>query len=775
MQNFFDHYVLTADPGYVLTVTGFEPDQEPAVEAALALVNGYLGVRAALEEGSPVSCPATLIAGVFNTPPRAQSPELQAPVPELVVGPDWSQLRLWVDDCALRLDQAELLEQRRVLDMRQGVLLREWRLRDASGRVTRLRSLRYASLADRHVLVLALEITPENYTGMLSLEFVLDGRVTNENATQHLETTNAEPIADGVLLALRTLQSGYRLAYASHATLQSSSGVVIGGNDLVGTVAVGHRWSWEALAGHSYTAQKLVTVYTSRDGVDPAAAAAEHLARLIASEGAELLAAHTAAWAARWAACDAVIPGDALIQRQVRFACYHLIGAANPHDERSSVGARALTGERYRGHVFWDTEIFVWPCYLYTHPQTARALLLYRYHTLDGARAKAQAMGYRGALYPWEATDTGLETTPDFMLSGGKPVPVLTGVEEHHIAADVAYAVWSYRQISGDEQFFFDYGAEMICEIARFWAGRATQGDDGRYHILRVVGPDEYHESVDDNAYTNGLACWVLQRGLELVAELQRDHPQRWHALAAQLNLTAEELANWEEVAAGLVTGLDPQSGLIEQFRGYHSLAEIDLSDHDNSVATVDARLGWYAMQQTKVLKQADVVMLLFLLWENYAPAVHRANFRYYEPYTSHDSSLSPGFHALFAARLGDLPMAERYLQRAAQIDLDFTRQGLAGAAGGVHIAALGGIWQALAFGFLGLYPQAEGLRFVPHIPRHWRSLQMPLCWRGRQLRVTASADPPTVEIVVLAGEPLQVAVGDGPWQLVGPGAPLRV
>jgi kojibiose phosphorylase len=308
--------------------------------------------------------------------------------------------------------------------------------------------------------------------------------------------------------------------------------------------------------------------------------------------------------------------------------------------------------------------------------------------------------------------------------------------------------------------------------VARFWAARATPEADGRYHIRRVIGPDEYHETVDDNAYTNQLAASVLRSAHDLAADLAASAPERWADLAGRLIIDAGELDRWAQVAAGLVDGYDPASGLIEQFAGYHQLAPIDLSGHDTSVSTVDARLGWYGMQGTRVLKQADVIMLLILRWESYPLAVHAANFNYYEPSTSHDSSLSPSLHALFAARLGRLDLAERYLRQAAQIDLDLSRPGLAGAAGGVHIAAMGGIWQALALGFLGMRPAAAGLRFSPHIPPAWGSLRMAIAWRGSRLLVRAEAAG-TLEVELLSGGPALVAMGDGPWEEVGPGAPL--
>lgn len=764
-------FMLTNDPRWLLTIDGFDTALEPTIEAVCALVNGYSGTRAALEEGSPVSRPAAFVAGVFNTPAQPQAPELEAPISELVVAANWSRLYIEVEGQPLRIGEVELLSQRRVLDMRQGVLLREWRVRDAVGRITSLRSLRFASFDNRHVLVQQLRLTAENYSGTIALESLVDGQVSNENHTIHLDQTAAQAIPVGQLLALQTRQSGYTLAYATHAALHGPTGDAILGTPVLAEQRVGMRWEWQAAPGHTYELHKLVACVTSRDSAQPEVQAAQLLEQLAAAGGSTLLAAHIRAWAARWATADVQIEGDAETQRQVRFALYHLIGAAHP-DERASVGARALTGERYRGHVFWDTETFVWPFYLFTEPNTARALLMYRYHTLDGARAKAHALGYRGALYAWESTDTGAETTPPFItVPGLGRQQILTGVQEHHLAADIAYAVVQYRQASGDDAFFVGYGAEMLLEIARFWASRASRGNDGRYHILTVIGPDEYHDSVNDNAYTNVMAQWSLRQGVAAAAELARAHPTQWAALAAKLALSDAELHSWDEVADGLVTGFDTRTGLFEQFAGYYQLGTVDLRDHDTAEKTLDVKLGWEALQKLQALKQADVVMLLFLLWDSFSHEVCAANFRFYEPRTTHDSSLSPSFHALVAARLGDLALADMYLRKAARIDLDFTRKGWAGATGGVHIAALGGIWQALAYGFAGMRPSDVGLRFEPHIPPHWGALRLSLQWRGRQLRVVVQ--PSTIAITVEHGEPVALAIGKGVWRMIAAGETL--
>ncbi|HEY0603821.1 MAG TPA: glycosyl hydrolase family 65 protein [Herpetosiphonaceae bacterium] len=748
MQRSQNIWELGSDPRWLMTIEGWNPQQEPGIEAVLALVNGYGGTRAAIEEGSSNSVPATFLNGVFDaaTQEVAQAgatPDFQviaAPTPELVVAPDWSRLRILADEQPLTIESAELIEQRRTLDFHRGVLLREWRLRHGD-RTTRLRSLRFASLHDRHILAQALEITPENWEGQLTIEAIVEGAVTNEGSTQHLVNHRTSAFDQGMLLTTETSEQQIKLCFATAGTLQGAP--YIEAKD-VRPQSLIQRWTVAAAQSQPVTLHKIVTVFTSRDDDDPATQAVERLTAAMQDGLPALLDRSSQAWDARWHTADVTISGDEEIQRQTRFALYHLIGSANPEDEHASPGARSLTGERYKGHVFWDTEIFVFPFFVYTHPPTARALLMYRYHTLPAARDKARAHGYRGALYAWESTDSGVDVTPPFVYnSAGERLEILTGLQEHHISADVAYALWQYWHATQDEEFLVSAGAEMLLEMARFWASRAERGDDGRYHIRTVIGPDEFHEHADDNAYTNRMASWVLDRGVEIVDWLRAEHPQRWHELAAQTSFEDTELSTWREVADGLVDNFDPVSGLFEQHRGYYDLEYIDLQSYEPRNTTMDVLLGWQRLTKTQIIKQADVVMLLFLLGDRYSREIHEANFRFYEPRTSHDSSLSPSFHALAAARLGETKLAQRYFTKAANIDLDFTR-GVT-AAGGVHIAALGGMWQALVFGFGGMFVEANGLRFDPHVPGEWGEIGFSVQWRGSTLR--ASANGTTVEI----------------------------
>ncbi len=742
-----DIFSVTEDSRWLLTIDGWNPKWEPAVESVCALVNGYCGVRAAVEEGSSVSRPATFVNGVFDAAHElvaqaATTPEHQviaAPTPELVKAPDWSRIRVIIEGVPLQLEKDHLLQQTRTLDMRRGVLVREWRVHDGM-RTTRLRSLRFASLDDRHLLGQFLEITPEDWSGEIALEMLVEGEITSEGGVRHLVGVHTHQESDRLLISAVTSERKVSLCLGAWARLTTHQGRQIDGTRECQERTLVHRWTFRAERGQSYTCERLCALFTSRDAPQPAELVLERLNGGIATGLPALLKASARAWALRWGSADIHIDGDDVIQQQTRFALYHLIGCANPEDERASPGARSLTGERYKGHVFWDTEIFVLPFFVFTHPPTARALLMYRYHTLPAAREKAQALGYKGALYAWESTDTGVDVTPPFVFNAaGERLEILTGLQEHHISADIGYAIWQYWKTTNDQEFFIQAGAEMLFEIARFWASRVFQGKDGHFHIRNVIGPDEYHETVNDNAYTNCMARWVLRRGIEAAGWLRVHHPEQFTALVDTVGLDEGEIVVWSRVAEKLVDNCERTTGIIEQYRGYFDLQPADLRKHDPRRQTMDVILGWQPLSKTQIIKQADVVMLLVLLGDHYPRHVWEANYRFYEPRTSHDSSLSASFHALMAARLGDLNDAERFFHIAANIDLDF-EQGVT-AAGGVHIAALGGMWQALVFGFGGVIVSDQGLRFEPHVPHHWGTVRIPLQWRGEQLYHCVNAE----------------------------------
>jgi trehalose/maltose hydrolase-like predicted phosphorylase len=445
---------------------------------------------------------------------------------------------------------------------------------------------------------------------------------------------------------------------------------------------------------------------------------AEALAALAAAEQAgfeRLLGEHRQAWARRWQEADIVIEGDPGLQLAVRFALFHLMASVADSGE-AAVGARGLSGSGYRGHVFWDSDCFVLPFLAATHPAAARAMLEYRVRRLPAARQQAAALGRRGARFPWESAADGFDVTPSqARLPTGEVVPIRTGQDEEHITADVAWAAAHYLDWTGDQDFAAGPGRELILETARYWASRIRLSGDGRGHIYGVIGPDEYHEPVDDNAFTNVIARWNLRRAAELTAD-------------------KAERRRWLRLARALVDGYDPMSGLYEQCSGFFQLEPLVIADVvPRRPIAADVLLGQERVAGAQVLKQADVLMLHHLLPDEVEPGSLAANLDFYEPRTAHGSSLSPAIHASLFARASRFREALEMLRIAARIDLDdLTSSG----AGGLHLATMGGLWQALAFGFAGVRPHGQALRVDPRLPQEWVALELGLRFRGWPLRL---------------------------------------
>ena len=732
----------TADPGWLLVEDGVNPAREREIESLLAVGNGYLGMRASIAEGTRFSHPSIFVAGVFIADGGVG--------PRLAVLPDCTLIQVKVEEERLSLEAGRALAHRRRLDLRQGVLWREWRQQDPSGRITRLTYVQLASLADRHVLLQSVAVTAENYAGKIRLTARLS---PSDAAGTDVEQVVSESGALLVRVPGKEIGLATTSEVQSHATSVAHHETEPDGRE--------ERWLWMAPLGETVRLDRTFVVFTSRDVANPATAARDHLA-LIAAHGFQAaVAAHVDAWRRRWEEAEVRISGDDEAQRALRFVTYHLIAAANAADEHVSIAARGLTGEAYRGHVFWDTEIYMLPFYVLTDPPTARALLMYRYHTLGAAQRKAREYGYEGALYAWESADTGDETTPRrAVLPDGRVVTILTGEREQHISADIAYAVWQYWRATGDDSFMLEAGAEILVETARFWASRVQLEQDGRAHIRQVIGPDEYHETVDDNAYTNAMAIFNLERAADTIEILQREQVADWQRLCADLHLAGNEPATWRALAGALITGFDPATRLFEQFAGYCQLEEVDLAAQRCCATPIDTCLGPERIRRSKAIKQADVVALSALQWEQWPVAVHEANFRYYEPRTAHGSSLSPALYALVAARLGDRTMAQAYFRQAAEIDL---ANNMGNAAGGVHMGALGALWQAVVFGVAGLRVRENGIVLDPHLLPGWTELTFPVQWRGRLLRLCFQADPRRIEVAVERGDELIVAVIEGP------------
>ncbi len=490
-------------------------------------------------------------------------------------------------------------------------------------------------------------------------------------------------------------------------------------------------------------------VYESCSRGDPPDAAVARLGSDRALGFEALLAEHRAAWASRWDDADIAIEGDDDLQLATRLALFHLMGSV-ADDGEAAVGARGLTGRAYRGHVFWDADTFVLPFLAATHPRSARAMLEYRIRRLGAARDAATASGNAGARFPWESADSGDDVTPKAGLTrAGQVVPIRTGEDELHITAQVAWAAACYLDWTGDEVFAAGPGCELLTETARFWASRIRRDTSGAGHLYGVIGPDEYHEPVDDNAFTNVMARWNLRRAAEESASCAR--------------ASDDERRHWIDLAESLVDGYDPATGLYEQFAGFYELEPMVFAEvAPRRPITADLLLGRERVRGAQVVKQADVLMLHHLVPDEVAAGSLQRNLEFYEPRTAHGSSLSPGVHASLFARAGRLTEAVDALRIAARVDLDdLTATG----AGGVHLATMGSVWQALAFGFLGLRAHADRLVIDPRLPSGWDALEVRVRYHGAAVQVRAESAG--LRLRTDARVPVEIA---GQVALVGPG-----
>jgi trehalose/maltose hydrolase-like predicted phosphorylase len=633
---------------------------ERVAEALCSLADGRFGTRGAREEDGPGSVPLTLGAGVYHDADGG---------PTLLPGPVWTGLEVAPPDG----------QDRRELDLQAGVLRRTWRTRDGAI----LRSLRFASLARPGVVGLRAEGPPD----------VLG--------------TGPALLAPGGGI---DFQAGRRGDICWAGTRSA-------GGDGITAAACQHS----ADDDRSRVVERLAVYLANPDH----APVPEQQLRTIQKVGFDrLLAEHRAAWAARWADAEVTIQGDPDAELAVRFALFHLLGSAAA-DGEAAVGARGLTGPVYAGHVFWDADVFVLPVLAAVHPPAARAMLEYRIRRLAPARRLAAARGLAGARFAWESAADGTEATPEWATDRqGRRVRIRTGELEDHIVADVAWAACRYADWTGDTALLEGPGRALLLDTARYWTSRVRWDPAGRAHIDGVIGPDEYHVEVDDNAFTNVMARWNLRRAASLAERAG--------------GATTEEIQAWRRLADALVDGYDPASGRYRQFAGFDDLEPLLIGELARPPVAADLLLGRARVRAAQLVKQADVLMLHLLVPEETAAGSLAPNLAYYGPRTAHGSSLSPAVHAALLARAGDPDQALELFRLACRLDLD----DLTGTtAGGLHLATMGGVWQALTTGFLGLRPSVEALGLDPRLPAAWQAVELRLRYHGRRLHLRAGHD----------------------------------
>jgi alpha,alpha-trehalose phosphorylase len=750
-------------------------------ETVFSLGNGFVGVRGTFEEGRPALSPGTFINGFHETWPIVHAEEAHALARKgqtIVNAPDVTIVKLYVDDEPLFVPTARLRGYARVLDMRAGILSREFVWATAAGKHVRVRSDRIVSLEHRHVVAMTYEVTvldaaapvaicslvlnrqdsrheggrPEHRPGDPRLATLLPHRVLNAGVT--------ELTGQRVVLGYQTANSRMTLAVGVDHVIDAACPYRVEGrlDGDAGEVTV----TADARPGVPIRITKYAAYQTSRGIEVPELAdrCRRTLDRAARDGFGALAAAQRANLDRFWDRADVRVQRRLSSVRQQQAIRWNLfqVAQASWRAEGAGVPAKGLTGQAYEGHYFWDTEVYVLPFLSYTQPKIARNLLRFRHSMLNRARERARAVSQQGVLFPWR-TINGEEASSNFQA----------GTAQYHINADIAYAIRRNASITGDMRLLGDVGAEILAETARLWQDLGFFGRDGRFHIHGVTGPDEYTTVVNDNTYTNLMARLNLNFAAATVRRLRQERPEDYTALVHAVRLQPGEVESWERAAAAMHVPFDQDRGIHPQDDTFLDREVWDLDSTPREKFPLLLHYHPLVIYRHQVLKQADIVLAMFLLGNEFSEEQKRRNFEYYDPLTTGDSSLAACVQSIIAAEIGNQRQALEYFEYALHMDLG----DVAGnASDGVHIASAAGVWSALVFGFGGVRDYDGQLSFTPTLPRSWARLAFSLLFRGRQIRVQLSHDDE--QYLLDEGEPLEIIIRGEPHQLI-PGTAIAV
>jgi trehalose/maltose hydrolase-like predicted phosphorylase len=730
--------------------------------------NGYIGYRGTLEEFSKDQKTATIVSGLYDKVGDAWR--------EPVNLPNGGFVQVVYKGEPLHALTSKVVEHTQSIDMLNAVHERKTTFEAADGTQITVRSRRFASLARRHLLCMEYTVSADR-SCEVDIRTGIDGDVWDINGPHLCDIQASE--CDGIIsISAATHENAIPIAISESVKIQNQYTDLAENADYADhfkkekSVSVREIRKIRVQKGFSFTLHKFITHVTEGDLPIETNLALCHEAATLGFD--TLLAEHTALWRARWDDCDIQIDGDPAAQQALRFSLYHLLSIVPTHTERASIPARGMSGQMYKGAIFWDTEIFMLPFFDHAFPALARNLLLYRYHTLDGARRKAHEYGYRGAFYAWESQDTGDDACTLFNVTDvftNRPMRTYFRDRQIHISADIAYAFWQYFTITGDASIWHDGGAEVVFECARFFISSIYYNPDKhRYEFLDVTGPDEYHERVHNNAFTNRMVAHTFDICLHVAAHLQAHQPQFFKELVAFLGFE-HDLTLVAEVAQALYQPDSVQDGaLIPQFDGYFALEDVPLKTLLGRKLHPTEYLGGGngLALTTQILKQADVVLTMFLFSDRYPLETKSANWEYYEPRTEHGSSLSACSYSLIAAELGKVDWAYKYFMKTATIDLTGEGKQYVGTLyiGGTHPAGNGGAWMSAVLGLCGIRCQGETVTINPHLPAHWEKVTLPLVFRGQKLKITITRESVVVKPVNPLEINLSVSVGTSVYPL---------
>lgn len=703
-------------------------------ESIFSQGNGYMGLRGTLPEDrenkSYERC--AFIAGVFDY--------IKAGITDMVNTPDYMIAEISLEGEAFNpLEAAEFSQE---LFMEDGTLIREAVWQTKGGRKLKVKSTRFLSLADVHTAAIRYELTPLNFDGSITVTTGIDTDISNQPIADDQMKQNDEVIrmisATGyeseeglTCVSVKTNSSAdIRIAYAFSLNPELPAEDINTGGYFAKKLNIPVK------EGKTHRIDKLVSVYTSRECEKGklTETVKQHAGKNRKLGFEELLVRNRDEWKQRWETADIEITGDDRVQSALRFNLFQLIQTNSSKDCTVNIGARGIMHGRYKGCYFWDTDIFMLPFYIGTNPEAAKNLVKYRYLMLEDARRNAKAMNLAGARYPWMCSIDGREQCESWDI----------GSSEVHVTADVAYAVDQYIRETKDLDFLTNYAVELYIETARYWVSRLTYDESGLvYNLLFVKGPDEYCGITSNNTYTNWLIRYNMKLALDGIDYLTEHAPDKLDYLISKLRLTKEEQKQWKEVIDRIKIVYREDQKLYMQDETFHLLEPLDITSHKTDEIPLYRKICFDRLQRYRVLKQADLLLLMIMLPEDFTKEQKQAAWDYYEPLTLHDSSLSYGVHSVLASSLGDLEHAEEYFKKSLFLDIENVMDNTGKE--GLHFAAFGITWQAVIRGFAGLTTGNGQIEVHPALPGHWKRLRFHYRYQGVNYRIEIQDNQPQI------------------------------
>ncbi|MFZ2705296.1 MAG: glycosyl hydrolase family 65 protein [Leptotrichiaceae bacterium] len=756
---------------WIVSEIKFEEKYIGKTEAIFALGNGYIGLRSANEERYLNEKRDLFISGTFN---KANKNE----VTELPNVADVTEIEILINGKHLMLNASNNKEYVKYLNLKTGELNRTFVYLDEEGNEYSLKFNRFVAQDRLHVIVNRVEITPLSKTANIRFISGINGQVTN-TGSQHFNEGEKR------VYEYKYIQMLQETSESCITFIQNSAhNIYINGDKIeekpelsIDRRKVTISNNYDLTQGQTLVIEKFSNIYTTRDitsenlTIEQIRDASLDEIKEISNMSYEILFnSNKEVWSNYWNDQNIVIEGNDYDQLAIRFAQYHLKVMTPSHDNRCGIAAKGLSGEGYKGHSFWDTEIFILPFYTYSKPEIARKLLEYRYLSIGGARKKAKDNGYEGAMYPWESAwlEDG-EVTPVWGavdIVTGKSTKIWSGFIEQHITSDITFAIWQYYMVTNDEDFMEKYGYEIMFDTAIFWASRLEWDEiKQRYHINEVIGPDEYKEHVDNDAFTNWLAYWTIETAINYYNKLKESNSEVIRKLESKLSLQ-NVMENWTSKLPKIYLP-EPRDldNVIPQNDTFLSLEDIDLTKYKNQehIGSMFKDYNLDQVNKIQVVKQADVVMLLYLLEHKFSKEVKKANYDYYEKRTLHDSSLSLSTHSILASDIDEKDLAYKLFQEATKIDLG---ENMKTSDHGIHAASLGGLWQIVVNGFGGVRMVGGNLRINPKLPENWSRLSFSFMWKGNKLDIELTKEGIKIEVKDEMLEEIEILVYDKKYVL---------